>query len=416
MKMLAISYFANETGMACSHHLDDRLPLLADSGVEITLLTSIISRKNKKIRQIFAPSIFASGLRFEIRSLLKRKNYKKWKYRLLETILTFPLLPFYYIEKMLFNIDTTWSWSFGAAFVGYLNCVRHSPTVIYSTGGPISAHVAAGLISRWTGIPWIAEFQDPLIHSYCARSNFELKLTLWAERFICKHASRVVFLTRKAVDAASARTELGARGLVIYPGAKRETLNVSYEATGYLRFAHLGSLGGVRNLGYFLRGLECLIQELPLLREQIRVELYGGVGKDVRQQINDFLYKDMIRENGMIPREKCLEIMRKTDVLLLIQGADDVSKETIPSKAYEYLHAQRPILALVYGNEELKRMLKDLGHIPVDASNEYEIRDGIMAFVEKYNLGLMQENADQSPYTTEMAVQQLMDVVLTVTQ
>lgn len=411
--VLIISYFANESGMACSHHIDDRLDYFKAIQFNITLLTSFFVSKSKLVKHLRAIIITPSGLRFEIKSRLK-KHLPRWIYKILCPIILLPILPFYFLEKAVVNIDATWGWTFGAAITGLILSSFNRPDIIYSTGGPISAHMAAVLISRITGIPWVAEFQDPLIHSYCARSNFELKLTYWSERYICKHAQRVIFLTRNAEEMARSRTELGQRGKVIYPGAIKEGEdNLRYVKGEHLRFVHFGSLVGVRNLQYFILGLETFLDREPDIAKILRIDLCGELGKDVLFQIDSCKYKDLFTVKGRIPRQQCLELMRTSDFLLLIQGADDVSKETIPSKTYEYMHAGRPIFALIYNNEELTKMLQKLGHVAVLADNADSIRAGIRECYSRWQEGPSQKIGD-SCYTVENAVSQLSTVFVEV--
>jgi len=407
--VLIISYFANESGMACSHHVDDRLDYFKAMKFNVVLLTSFFAKKSNIVKHIRAIIITPSGLRFEIKSRLK-KHLPRWAYKIFCPIILLPIIPFYFLEKAVVNIDATWGWTFGATITGLIISLFRRPDIIYSTGGPICAHMAAGMMSQIIGIPWVAEFQDPLIHSYCARSNFELKLTYWAERFICKNAQRVIFLTKNAEQAARSRTELGERGKVIYPGAIIEGgRSPDYVKGDFLRFIHFGSLLGVRNLKYFILGLEALLDEEPNLAEIIRIDLCGELGKDVILQIDSSRYKHLFTIKGKIPRQQCLELMRTSDFLLLIQGADNVSKETIPSKTYEYMHAGRPIFALLYYNEELTQILEQLGHVAVSADNADSIRVGIRECYTRWYEGTSQEVGD-SYYTVESAVNQLATV------
>lgn len=407
-KWLVVSYFANEKGMACSHHIDDRLPVLRQKGVDASLLTTLAVKKNRAVRHMRVPSISPSGIRFEVRSVLRKKNYPKWIYRAIVTLVLLPVFPFYAVEKAIINIDTTWFWAPLAVVRGYLYCWKHRPDVIYSTGGPISAHIAAAFIARWTGTKWIAEFQDPLIHSYCARSKAEFRLVLRSETFICRNAGKVVFLTEESMKRADERTGLGNRGAFIYSGATPERFpTVSYEGNGRLVFAHFGSLGGTRNLACFLDGLGDAIKEHPGLSEIVRIHLYGNVGKDIHLQIEQSGVRDLVVLRGQVPREQSLEQMGKSDVLLLIQGADDVSAETIPSKAYEYFHSRRPVLGLVYKNPELRRVLESLGHVAVEADKRKEIRDGLLHFVGRRRSGALGDPAEGSPFTVESAVERL---------
>jgi hypothetical protein len=54
--------------------------------------------------------------------------------------------------------------------------------------------------------------------------------------------------------------------------------------------------------------------------------------------------------------------MRNADVLLLLHGVEPICAEYIPSKMYEYLWMQRPILALVHRNSQMADLLVKLGH------------------------------------------------------
>lgn len=407
MDWLIISYFTNISGMACSHHLDDRLEILTRKGVVITLLSAIFVDKNDRVRHLRVPSLSGGGLRFEVRQFMKKGGRSRRVRKIMETVALLPVFPFYCAEKILFNIDTTWLW-FPLAFLrGYLHCLRSRPALIYSTGGPISAHLTAALLSRWTGIAWVAEFQDPLLHSYCARSDFELRLTRWAERVICKCASRVVFLTERARQTAAQRTELGNRGVVIYPGAPPEALAADYKPGKLLRLVHFGSLGGSRNLICLLQALALLVQELPELSSVIRITLYGNLGKDIRKQVSNFAYPEMVEVEGFVSRQQSVEVMKRSDVLLLIQNIDDVSKETIPSKAYEYFHTCRPVLGLLYRNRELRGMMECLGHHPVEADDVEEIRACLLSVVQRFSTGALPP-VQESPFTVDAAVDKLL--------
>jgi hypothetical protein len=56
-------------------------------------------------------------------------------------------------------------------------------------------------------------------------------------------------------------------------------------------------------------------------------------------------------------REQVNQLMREADVLLLLHGNSEWCAEYIPSKAYEYFWAQRPILALTHRNPAFNQLL-----------------------------------------------------------
>src|SRR4030067_2679529 len=145
-KWLVVTYFANEGGMACSHHIDDRLPLLRERGIDVTLLTPLIVPKNPSVRHLRTPTLSPSGIRFEVRQYFKRKHLPKWQFDIIRTLLLLPALPFYALERALFRIDTTWYWTPLAALRGYLLCRRNRRGLIYSTGAPGRAHIPRGWV------------------------------------------------------------------------------------------------------------------------------------------------------------------------------------------------------------------------------------------------------------------------------
>lgn len=403
---LVVSYFANTEGLACSHHIDDRLELLQASSVSVTLLTSCCVQKMPSLRHLRACSLSPSGVRFELRQVLKRSTKPRWMLKFFELLALLPLYPFYWLEKLVLNIDTTWFWCPLATIRAILACLHSRPHVVYSTGGAVSAHLVARLVAGFFGVRWIAEFQDPLIHSYCARSKIEYRLISWAERTICTAASCVVFLTEKAREQCAARTTLAERGVVIYPGAMKPSYCGTHHHSATFNLVHVGSLGGSRNLCALMDALAGLFQKHPVLQEVVRVHLYGSMGKDILEQLQASPLKEVFLIKGKISREQALSEMFAADLLLLIQNIDPISSETIPSKVYEYLHCGRPILGLVYDNDELSTMLEHLGHLAASIKDPAGISAMVYeAYLRRKSCG--GQRALPSPYTTEAAVRQL---------
>ena len=68
-------------------------------------------------------------------------------------------------------------------------------------------------------------------------------------------------------------------------------------------------------------------------------------------------------------------MIKKADVLLLIQHEDDRSSLTIPFKLYDYLNSGNLIFGLLYKNKELKNLLLDNGHLSTEINNINEIEN-----------------------------------------
>lgn len=331
--------------------------------------------------------------------------------------LTIAILPLYLIEKAIINLESEWSWFPLALLRGMLLCRRLRPEIVYSTGGPASAHLAAGLTANIMQVPWIAELQDPIVFKDWARSKTALKINARIERFIFDNASAVVFLTEGAREAAVHRSATdAAKAHVVYPGASPANDPETVYSKGDLcRFAHFGSLGGTRNPSTFLGGLQIVLDQDPGLITQVRLDLYGTMDRLSAKQIAMFKHPGIITDFGKVPRLEALRAMRKSDTLLLIQNLDDLSPETIPSKVYEYLQMSRPILGLVFRNPQLKNMLLEQGHFVAEADSPAEIGIQIKRILKLWQTGDREwRTFPVSPYTVRNAAQELLAISRTV--
>lgn len=410
-RWLIFSYFSNVDGMACAQHLDDRLPWLRKLGMVPILVSGVCGERWPDLVHCQVPSVAPSGIRFECRHWLRRRIGRPWLRKTAGFLLTLPCLPFYLLEKLIVDLDSQWSWFLLAARRGRRLCREYHPSVIYSTGGAPSAHLAAALVSRCTNIPWVAEFQDPLIYPGLRRSRRAIKLYAWLEKLVARRASRVVFLTETARRSFVQRTQAPDKGCVIYPGADAEKLpRLPYAKGETCCFAHFGTLAGSRNLSSFLQALDNLLQSCPAWQTQVQVHLYGHLDDAMRDLIRKFRYPSMIINHGRVSRQEALSAMVKSDVLLLVQNAGEVSAETIPSKLYEYAFASRPILGLIDENQELRSILQTHGHFVAEIEAVEDIQSAISDLVGHWQKSFAELGSSSPfPFSVELAVRQLIE-------
>ena len=404
---LILSYRSNIDGSACAQHIDDRLPLLEARGIRPVLLTGPVGNRYRNRPHYRSWSIAPSGIRFELRHYLRKRLQKRWQFKTVETLLLLPILPFYLLEKILINLESEWSWFFVAAVRGYFLCRRFSPEVIYSTGGTASAHVAARFISKATGLPWLAETQDPLVHDHgWRRGKRVLAVYKWLEKDICLNSDSFIFLLRAARDNMAARAAVPGCGSVIYPGANPDMFEEGLYARGkHCHFGHFGTLNGTRNLIVFFTALWELIDAGKVDPDLVRVDIYGTMDEGTQQTIRKFEMGHLVTHHGQVPREKALRAMQESDCLILVQNTIFFSTETIPSKVYEYLLSGRPTLGLIYNNMELSEMLRDSGNFPAQADDVQAVSRQLEEI-----LGLFEEKGlDDWPRYTELTTGKAVD-------
>lgn len=385
-RWLLISYWANSPTRAPSQHIDDRLPHLHAAGIALELITSICGPRPAACgaRWHRVPSLSPSGCRFEVRHAARRLP-RPWGW-LVKSALGVVVLPCYWLEKLALPVESTFWWWLSAGPAGLGWAMRRRPDLVYSTGGPMSAHLAAALISRALRLVWIAEIQDPLHHEARGRGRLHRWLATKVERLVHARATGVVYLTRAARDRAAARAGGAAELAAIYPGA--EVRPPDHRAPGErMEIAHVGTLSGSRNAGSLLAALARLAARRPEVRHRVRLRLMGWLDRAAQGQARSFLYPEMVEAPGRVPRPAALAAMADSDLLVVIQNCDRRSEETIPSKVYEYLAAGRPVLGLTFRNPELAEMLRQAGHTSVEVDDVEGIARALETAYDRWRRG-----------------------------
>jgi len=416
---LILSHGFNMDGRAASQTITDKIPHLLELGIEPIVISAITGKKDPVIAHHQVLPAGPVALRFDLRHYLKQRISSRFVYRLAMTIISLVLLPFILIEKLFIRIETHWSWAITAYFTAARIIRKRKPVLVYSTGGAYTAHLAGYWLKRRFGLPWIAEIHDPMIFPGITKNRMRLRFSAWLEGVICKHADVVWWFTEEALKRARARhPELGERGHSLIPGSNPpEFARAPYQRGKHLVIAHFGSLAETRNLEIFLQGLRQFLERIPQAVDHIRLHLYGGgIDPVSARAIRDFPNPAMIEQFGRLEtdpktgesgRDRVLKRMNAADCLLLLHGTVPFCEEYIPSKMYEYLWTQRPILALVWRNPQMERMLRELEHWAVKADDVDAIASAIEELHARWMRDDLPDSGTPSPYTTEAATRKI---------
>ena len=416
---LILSHAFNMDGRAASHTITDKIPHLLARGITPVVLSAVTGRKDAVVEHHQLLPVSPAGLRFDLRHVLRRTLTRKPAYKLAVGLMTLAISPFYLLEKLLLRLEPHWSWFVPAYFRGLRLIRKRNISVVYSTGGANAAHLAGYLLAKRTGLLWIAEIHDPMVYEHWERRRMALRFAAWLEGKICERADLAIWFVETALARAKARHPvLGDRGRVMIPGADRPAFGKQRYARGAeLVIGHFGVLAPTRNLANFLDALERVLRRKPDLPNTVRLEIYGsGVDAVSAGAVSRFPFPGVVRRFGRIERDsltgesgrdRVLKRMQTVDVLLLLHGTDRVCEEYIPSKLYEYLWTERPILGLVWRNPHLDRILREGGHWSVPADDGGAICEALEALVSRWERNDLGDNGRPSPYTSAAAVEQL---------
>ncbi len=378
-RWLILSHGFNMDGRASSLTVTDKIPYLLEHGVEPIVLSAVTGEKDQRFPHYQLLPWGPAGLRFDFRHWVATQYGRGWAYKILTPLVSLFLLPFIAVERFLFGLSSQSSWSLPAAVKGIILAKQGKIDLIFSSGGAWSAHYAAWLIKKVTGLPWIAEIHDPMVirdnqadDGVRPRRRKDARFLQKLEGLICKDANHIWWFTEGALAYAKQRHPiLGEKGFVVFPGAEppgcHEPLPLTHEYGENLNLCHFGSLAHDRSIGPILEALNIFFQEVPDATNRIKVQVYGaGLDAVSKETIDRLKMQSVVMAHGRIEndpitgetgRERIMKLMRASDVLLGLHGNYEWCAEYIPSKLYDYYWTNRPILAVTNRNTQLDQIL-----------------------------------------------------------
>lgn len=304
------------------------------------------------------------------------------------------------------GIPDRWtSWLLGAVPAGLGLIRRFRPDVIWSTYPLATAHLIGLALHRASGLPWVADFRDPMVEQLGGEwfpANARLRgARLWVERRVARHATATTFCTDSARRIYLERhpgrrpgqlAEVIANGFDPEPFAQVAAESPPRPAgtggSGGLTLVHSGTLypGPDRDPGAFLTALEAL-RSRGALPPGLRVVLRAtGFDQTYAPLIERLQLRDVVQLAPPVAYRAALREMLDADGLLLFQG--HTSNPAVPAKVYEYLRARRPILALADGAGETAALLSKAGVgrlLPID--DAARIETGLAEFLRNVAAG-----------------------------
>jgi len=264
-----------------------------------------------------------------------------------------------------------------AAFRRGMQAIREQrPAVIVATSPPNSSQLLGWALSRWSGLPVVADFRDAwltdpdrnrALHNRVRLATLEKVM----ESLVVRRASRVVAVSDAVLDDFRVR----------YPDVPRETFtliengfddddfaNVEPMDLGPFAFVLTGSMDKPnRSAAPLLHGLAALLRDQPALRDRIRVHLVGPAADSDRALADGLGVAGVVTFAGWVSHAKALSYQRSADVNVMVwDGPDDArGAQMMSSKVFEYIGARRSILAAVTPSSAAARMLSRVGSATV---------------------------------------------------
>ncbi len=240
--------------------------------------------------------------------------------------------------------------------------------VVLSTSPPNSVHVIAAAIAKRGDLPHVADFRDSWLanpHRRYERRSVRAKRAVEARiaARALRHVAAVSAVTPSIAEEAAALAPAGTAVRVIANGCDfDEFAGLAYRRGERMRIVHAGSFFGQRSPRPFLGAFAALVAARPELRGRLQAVFLGDLRPADRDWALGLGLGDALALEGFRPHAEALAAMRAADaLLLLVPRAGGRGLSVVSGKVYEYLAAERPIVALVPPEGDAAALLRETG-------------------------------------------------------
>ena len=230
--------------------------------------------------------------------------------------------------------------------------------VVITTSPPGSVHLIGAAVKRATGARWVADLRDSLVaHPHRDSQRLLVRVKEQGQhgvaRLIASQADGISAVSEAIAEEMRSRNPRGPvvtiangsdfddfSGLEYHPGAER------------FRITHAGSFFGKRDPRPFLTALSRV--------DGVVARFLGDFRAADREWSANIL--DRMELIPYAPHRRSLELQRDSEaLLLLIPEAGGRGRGVLSGKVFEYLAAERPILALVPPDGTAADLLRETG-------------------------------------------------------
>jgi glycosyltransferase involved in cell wall biosynthesis len=258
---------------------------------------------------------------------------------------------------------------------------------VVTTSPPGSVHLVGAAVKRATGARWIADLRDSLVahpHRHAERAAVRLKEQghRAVARLVTRYADSIVGASEAIAEEVRALEPRGPVTAILNGSDFDDFAGLPYTPSPRFRITHTGSFFGKRTPRPFLTafaesGLDAVARFVGDFRPADR-EWAESLGLGDRLELRSY-----------VPRGKSLELQRDSEaLLLLIPEAGGRGQGVLSGKVFEYLAAERPILAMVPPGGAAAQLIEETGAGVVVPPDDVEaIGDALTKLHERWRAG-----------------------------
>jgi len=261
------------------------------------------------------------------------------------------------LRKRLRKLIWTWLYFPDPQIGWYLPAIRTATGLVesepfdalVSTSSPVTAHLIARALKRkYPSLIWLADLRDLWTQNhYYKYGRVRRFVETWLERRTLSGADCLITVSHPlAVTLRSRYQDKDVRTITngfepndFCPNRKKLSSKFTIVYTGNLYH-------GKRDPTLLFEALQALLEQQRLERSAVEVQFYGPECPWLVGLVDKFGFHDIVRLLQRVSRSEALRRQQEATVLLLVNWNHPAEAGTYTGKVFEYLGAQRPIVAI----------------------------------------------------------------------
>jgi glycosyltransferase involved in cell wall biosynthesis len=303
-----------------------------------------------------------------------------------------------YVSYIIFTPDYQVGWVPFAVSASLKILKSYKIDAIFISVPPFSSLLIGIALRIITGKKWISDFRDEWLESLVRSLNnhkrpFGHCVLRAIEQQSVRSAYLVTTVSRGIVQNFQKKyPNLNKRFIYLpngfdpedFPSDKFET----FSENGKFTLTYTGTLFSVTTPKYFLLALEDLVSKFPELLGNLSINIVGRITEDIMPFFNVPKLREIINIVGYTNHNQSILYLLKSHVLILIIDELPDAGNIVTGKIFEYLAAQKPILALIPQEGEAANIVRQTkSGIVIPPRDVNKISNQILKLYKDYKTG-----------------------------
>jgi glycosyltransferase involved in cell wall biosynthesis len=274
---------------------------------------------------------------------------------------------------------------------------REGIDVVLTTSPPSSVHLIGAAVKRATGVRWVADLRDSIVaHPHRRAERLAVRTKERGEAvvagLVARNADAIVAVSEAIAEETRGLRPKGPVVTIANGSDFDDFAGLPYQRGERFRITHTGSFFGKRDPRPFLTALA----DSGL---DVTARFVGDFRSADREWAETLGLGDRLELHPYVPRRRSLELQRDSEaLLLLIPEAGGRGKGVLSGKVFEYLAAERPILASVPLDGAAAELIEETGAgVVASPDDPAAIADALRGLVDRYEDGAL----DGTPLSEE---------------